>query len=178
MVVLLYLQLLEMPKRKQGEQEHDSDSDIVRNTFYQVFQDWSLIASREAQSIVDVDFEFFDPNPKVDYIALKRLLQQLFHADAALFQLHELADLILSQPLIGTTIKTDGIESDPLAFLTVLNLHTHKVSHCYALETYLQCPCRTIPRSVHLSNICSRKYHQMLHLLPHCNRYYETKAPM
>jgi len=87
----------------------------------------SLIAFSKAQSIVDVDFEFFDPNPKVDYIALKRLLQQLFHADAALFQLHELADLVLSQPLIGTTIKTDGIESDPLAFLTVLNLHVHKV---------------------------------------------------
>lgn len=86
---------------------------------------------------MDVDFEFFDPNPKVDYIALKRLLQQLFHADATLFQLHELADLILSQPLIGTTIKTDGIESDPLAFLSVLNLHTHKVIPFLCLGNFL-----------------------------------------
>lgn len=100
-------------------------------------QDWSLIRPHEAQSIVDVDFEFFNPNPKVDYIALKRLLQQLFHADAALFQLHELADLILSQPLIGSTIKTDGIESDPLAFLTVLNLHTHKVKPFFRLGNLL-----------------------------------------
>jgi len=27
---------LQMPKRKQDEQEHDSDSDIVRKTFYRV----------------------------------------------------------------------------------------------------------------------------------------------
>ena len=91
----------------------------------------------EAQSIVDVDFEFFDPNPKVDYTALKRLLQQLFHIDAALFQLHELADLILSQPLLGTTIKTGGIESDPLAFLTVLNLHVHKVRPSLYLKVFI-----------------------------------------
>jgi hypothetical protein len=29
---------------------------------------------------------------------------------------------------VGTTIKTDGLESDPFAFLTVLNMHVHHVS--------------------------------------------------
>jgi len=43
-----------------------------------------------------------------------------------LFHLHEFADLILSQPLVGTTVKTDGRESDPFAFLTVLNVHVHR----------------------------------------------------
>ena len=43
--------------------------------------------------------------------------------------MHELTELILGQPLVGTTIKTDGIESDPLALLTVLNMHLHHV--CY-----------------------------------------------
>jgi protein BCP1 len=38
-----------------------------------------------------------------------------------------LAELILSQPLVGTTVKTDGRESDPYAFLTVLNMHVHEV---------------------------------------------------
>jgi protein BCP1 len=51
--------------------------------------------------------------------------------------LHELADLILSQPLIGTTIKTDGIGSDPLAILTVLNLHVHKVKSTSYLGSLL-----------------------------------------
>jgi len=35
-----------------------------------------------------------------------------------------LTELILSQPL-GTTIKTDGTESDPYAILTVINMHEH-----------------------------------------------------
>ncbi|TFY66396.1 hypothetical protein EVG20_g4697 [Dentipellis fragilis] len=77
-------------------------------------------------SIVDIDFEFFDPNPEVDFLALKRLILQLFQTDAELFHPHELAELILSQPLIGSTVKTDGRETDPYAFLTVLNMHVHK----------------------------------------------------
>lgn len=98
-----------MSKRKQQQQQSaaadESDSDV---------------------SLVDVDFDFFDPNPKVDYHALKRLLAQLFSADAELFHLEALAELILAQPLVGTTVKTDGIESDPYAVLTVLNMHVHK----------------------------------------------------
>jgi protein BCP1 len=77
--------------------------------------------------LINVDFDFFDPNPKVDYDSLKRLLVQLFQADAEFFKLHELADLILSQPLLGSTVKTDGIESDPYAYLSVLNMHIHQV---------------------------------------------------
>ncbi|KAJ8509551.1 hypothetical protein ONZ45_g8287 [Pleurotus djamor] len=93
-----------MLKRKQDDS--DSDSEDV--------------------NLVDVDFEFFDPNPNVDYVAIKRLLTQLFQADAEALHLHELTELILSQPTVGTTIKTDGIESDPYALLTVLNMHVHR----------------------------------------------------
>jgi protein BCP1 len=79
------------------------------------------------QTTVDVQFDFFDPNPKVDYQALKRLLMQLFQSDAERLHLNDLTDLILSQPTVGTTIKTDGIDSDPFAVLTVLNMHVHQV---------------------------------------------------
>ncbi|GLB36742.1 hypothetical protein LshimejAT787_0310290 [Lyophyllum shimeji] len=44
---------------------------------------------------------FFNPNPKVDYQALKRLLRQLFQRDADIFQLHELAELVLRQPTVA-----------------------------------------------------------------------------
>ncbi|KAH8825140.1 p21-C-terminal region-binding protein-domain-containing protein [Flagelloscypha sp. PMI_526] len=91
-----------MPKRKQDND--DSDSEI---------------------SLIDVDFDFFDPNPDVDYQALKRLIGQLFQQDAVVFDAHKLCDLILSQPFMGSTVKTDGEESDPYAFLTVINLHAH-----------------------------------------------------
>jgi protein BCP1 len=111
-----------MPKRKQEgpdvvDDEADSTSDL---------------------SIIDVSFDFFDPNPKVDYQAVKRLLSQLFQRDAETLHLHELTELILGQPTVGTTIKTDGIESDPLALLTVLNMQLHHQNESIkAIANYL-----------------------------------------
>jgi len=77
--------------------------------------------------MVNVDFEWFDPQPAVDFHGLKTLCRQLFDVDADLFNLSDLVDLILSQPLLGSTVKVDGNESDPFAFLTVLNLRQHRV---------------------------------------------------
>lgn len=77
--------------------------------------------------MIDVDFEWFDPQPAVDFHGLKTLLRQLLDVDNQLFDLSALADLILSQPLLGSTVKVDGNESDPYAFLTVLNMRQHKV---------------------------------------------------
>ncbi|KZT42870.1 hypothetical protein SISSUDRAFT_956255, partial [Sistotremastrum suecicum HHB10207 ss-3] len=76
-------------------------------------------------SLIDIDFQFFDP-AEVDHVALKRLIVQLFQSDAELIKPHALTELVLSQPLVGTTVKTEGKESDPLAFLTVLNMHVHR----------------------------------------------------
>ena len=75
-----------------------------------------------------MDFEWFDPQPQHDFHGIKTLLQQLLDVDAQLFDLSALTDLILSQPLLGSTVKVEGNESDPFAFLTVLNLHEHRVS--------------------------------------------------
>lgn len=77
--------------------------------------------------MLDVDFEWFDPQPEVDFHGLKTLCRQLFDIDAQLFDLSELVELILSQPLLGSTVKVDGNETDPYAFLTVLNMHVHRV---------------------------------------------------
>lgn len=97
--------------------------------------------------MIDVDFDFFNPNPNVDYQAIKRLLVQLFQRDADLFHLHELTELILSQPTIGTTVKTDGQESDPYALLTVINLHAHQVRvlGVFFADTIIDRIFRTIP---------------------------------
>ncbi|GIZ41611.1 hypothetical protein CKM354_000491000 [Cercospora kikuchii] len=83
--------------------------------------------SDDDTSMLDVDFEFMDPDPEVDFHGLKNLLRQLFDADNQLFDLSELADLILSQPGMGSTVKCDGKESDPYALLTALNLNHHKM---------------------------------------------------
>ncbi|KAJ4368443.1 Mss4p nuclear export [Neocucurbitaria cava] len=82
--------------------------------------------SDEDMDMVNVDFEWFDPQPAFDFHGLKTLLRQLLDVDNQLFDLSALADLILSQPLLGSTVKVDGNETDPYAFLTVLNLETHK----------------------------------------------------
>ncbi|KAF2671677.1 hypothetical protein BT63DRAFT_177146 [Microthyrium microscopicum] len=83
-------------------------------------------SSDDDMDMLDVDFEFFDPQPDVDFHGLKSLCRQLFDLDAQLFDLSALVDLILSQPTLGSTVKCDGNESDPFAFLTVLNLHQHR----------------------------------------------------
>jgi protein BCP1 len=110
-------------KRKKGTDSDSSDGEepVSWARFIRVARSDLL------QTLIDVDFEFFDPNPSVDYQAIKQLLTQTFQSDAHLFHLHDLTDLILSQPLVGTTVKTDGKESDPFAVLTVLNMLVHRV---------------------------------------------------
>ncbi|OJJ37367.1 hypothetical protein ASPWEDRAFT_170850 [Aspergillus wentii DTO 134E9] len=94
--------------------------------------------SDEDIDMVNVEFEWFDPQ-EVDFHGLKNLLRQLFDADSQIFDMSALADLILSQPLLGSTVKVDGNESDPYAFLTVLNLQEHKDKPIIQeLTTYLQ----------------------------------------
>ena len=77
--------------------------------------------------MLDVEFEWFDPQPEHDFHGLKTLIRQLMDVDAQLLELSALTDLILAQPLLGSTVKVDGNESDPYAFLTVLNLYEHRV---------------------------------------------------
>ncbi|KAF8303096.1 hypothetical protein DL93DRAFT_2090391 [Clavulina sp. PMI_390] len=102
-----------------------------------------LSSDGEEPSLVNVDFDFFDPK-EIDFIAIKRLLSQLFQADAEDLHTHELTELILSQP-IGTTVKTDGIDSDPYAFLTVLNMNAHQENVAIqALVEYLLQKCAAL----------------------------------
>lgn len=79
-------------------------------------------------------------NAEADYHGISRLLIQLFGADAEGLQTGTLADLILSaaDSGVGSTIKTDGEESDPCAFLTVLSCDAHRDSPAMrALIQYL-----------------------------------------
>ncbi len=81
---------------------------------------------------MDVDFEWFDPQPEYDFHGIKTLLQQLFDVDAHLFDLSALTDLILTQPLLGSTVKvgdeeTNANATDAYAFLSVINLQEHQV---------------------------------------------------
>ncbi|OAQ59643.1 BCP1 protein [Pochonia chlamydosporia 170] len=76
--------------------------------------------------MVDVEFEWFNFDPEIDFHGIKALLRQLFDVDANVFNMSALADLVLSQPTIGSTVKVDGKETDPYAMLTALNTHVHR----------------------------------------------------
>lgn len=76
--------------------------------------------------MVNVEFEWFNFKPDIDFHGLKSLLRQLLDVDSQLFDLSALADLILSQPTLGSTVKVDGEDTDAYAFLTILNLHEHR----------------------------------------------------
>ncbi|KAG9529892.1 hypothetical protein KCU93_g3054, partial [Aureobasidium melanogenum] len=103
-------------------------------------------SSSDDEDMIDVDFEWFDPQPAVDFHGLKTLLRQLLDVDNELFNLSALSDLILSQPMLGSTVKVDGNESDPYAFLTILNLRQHKETPVIAdLTAYLSRKASTIP---------------------------------
>ncbi|KAK7207275.1 p21-C-terminal region-binding protein-domain-containing protein [Myxozyma melibiosi] len=83
-------------------------------------------SSSDNEEIVNVDFDFFDFKPDIDFQAIKNLLRQTFDSDSTMFDLSALADLILSQSSLGSTIKCDGPESDPFAYLTVVNANVHR----------------------------------------------------
>ncbi|KFH47101.1 hypothetical protein ACRE_019820 [Hapsidospora chrysogenum ATCC 11550] len=75
--------------------------------------------------IVNVDFEWFNFDPEIDFQGTKSLLRQLFDVDSSLFNMSALADLVLSQPTIGSTVKVDGKATDAYALVTVLNMAEH-----------------------------------------------------
>jgi protein BCP1 len=86
-------------------------------------------SSSSTPSLINFSFGFFNPNPKVDYHALTRLLSQLFSRDAECLHIPLLVEFILAQPRVGTTIKTgdagEGEEGDPYAVLRVVNVNVH-----------------------------------------------------
>ena len=116
-----------MGKRRVDE-ESDSDIDVsstdseteLESTQQQ--QQQQQEGATTIQETVDVDFDFFDLNPQIDFHATKNFLRQLFGDDNGEFNLSEIADLILRENSVGTSIKTEGMESDPFAILSVINL--------------------------------------------------------
>lgn len=63
-------------------------------------------------------------------IALKRLLRQTLSHDEELIDVHPLASLILSEGVrlsAGSSIKTDGEESDPWGILAVIDVARNRV---------------------------------------------------
>lgn len=107
--------------------------------------------------VLDVEFEWFDPLPDIDFHGVKTLLQQLFDIDSHLLDLSALTDLILAQPLLGSTVKVDGKETDAYAFLSVINLQEHRDKACIAsLVQYLKGRANSSPALAKLAELLAR----------------------
>lgn len=107
--------------------------------------------------MLNVEFEWFDPLPEYDFHGIKTLLQQLFDVDAHLLDLSALTDLILAQPLLGSTVKVDGKDTDAYAFLSVINLQEHKDKAFIAqLIQYLKGKANSNPALGKLSELLSQ----------------------
>lgn len=62
--------------------------------------------------------------------------------------------MILEQPALGSTVKTEGEESDPFAFLTVLNMHEHREKNVIKqLTSYLASKAAANPSIGQLQNL-------------------------
>ncbi|KAJ1799888.1 Mss4p nuclear export [Coemansia sp. RSA 2399] len=117
-------------KRTHEDQTDDAEMhDVEKNTTVDKQLDPESSGSEDddddAGSTVDVDFEFFEPT-EIDFHGIKSLLKSSFGDDAQDFDISGLADLILEQGEIGSTVKTDGEESDPYALLTVIDLNKNR----------------------------------------------------
>ncbi|CAK7264576.1 Mss4p nuclear export [Sporothrix epigloea] len=94
--------------------------------------------SGEDFDIVNVDFEWFNFDSEIDFHGTKTLLRQLLDVDAALFDVSGLADCILAQSTIGSTVKVDGKANDAYALLTALSLREQRENAAVAqLSKYL-----------------------------------------
>lgn len=74
--------------------------------------------------MLDVDFDFFNFS-EIDFKALSLLMRQLLSHDAKMFEFGSVADFLIADNALGSTVKCDGQESDPYAFCTVLDLSKH-----------------------------------------------------
>jgi protein BCP1 len=98
----------------------DSGSELSTNDAMDTDQD----DDSASDGLVHVDFEFFDPRES-DFTSIRLFLRQFFGPDHTLHALSDMANAIVEQKLLGTTIKTEDSEADPFAILTVLNLTRH-----------------------------------------------------
>lgn len=131
MVATLKLSELTNRKRKNDGEEksssEESEIDISSTDSENEEATGKEMELDDSEELVNIDFDFYNGNPEVDFHALKNLSRQLFGPqESNRIQLSALSDLILASPT--TTIKTDGQESDPYCFLSFIDYKDNRTS--------------------------------------------------
>lgn len=129
MVATIKLSELTSKRRRNEDEDVDGsdESEIDISSTDSENEDQKNNGENDKEEIVNIDFDFYNGNPDVDFHALKNLSRQLFGPqESNRIQLSALADLMLASPM--TTIKTDGPESDPYCFLSFIDYKDNKTS--------------------------------------------------
>ncbi|OBZ89141.1 Protein BCP1 [Choanephora cucurbitarum] len=113
------------PNLKRKAPEDDEEKPLKRASSTQNMASDGEDSDDGLQEIVDVDFDFYNPDD-IDYHALKKLLGQLFSSDAELINLGDIADVMIEENQVGTTVKVDDQKSDPYAILSIINMNQQK----------------------------------------------------
>lgn len=106
-----------MPKRTQEDilKEEVSDIDVSSSEDEELCED-------EEPELIDVDFDFFNINPKIDHEGTKCFIRQIFQQDSELISFSQLTDVLLSKNEVGSAVKTDGPNGDVFSIITVTGL--------------------------------------------------------
>lgn len=148
MVAAVTLSELANRKRRNDDNLEDEESEIdISSTDSENENDDDGDDDEGKDDVVNIDFDFYNGNPDVDFQALKNLSRQLFGSqESNRIQLSALADLMLASPM--TTIKTDGTESDPYCFLSFIdykeNRNSDYAKYLNKIDTRLSTFFRTI----------------------------------
>ncbi|KAI5970897.1 BCP1 [Candida margitis] len=108
--------------KRQIESDSDIDVSSTDESDNELDQQQQNDGDVDMEETVNVDFDFFDLNPDVDFHAIKNFLRQLLGDDHNEFDTSEISNLVLTKNSVGTTIKTEGQESDPYALLSVISI--------------------------------------------------------
>lgn len=121
--------------------------------------------------LVDVDFDFFNFE-EIDFKAISLLFRQLFSHDAKDFDFGKVADFLIADNALGSTVKCDGEQSDPYAFCACLDLATHaNVSFMLRKKVYRPSSQKLMGQDMH------RAYHSMKPLHPLENTSWPRPEP-
>ncbi|GMM58786.1 protein-transporting protein [Maudiozyma humilis] len=150
MVEAVKLSELANRKRRNDDVAEEEDSELDISSTDSENEEGGEGADDDKEEIVNIDFDFYNANPDIDFQALKNLSRQLFGPqESNKIQLSALADLMLASPM--TTIKTDGTESDPYCFISFIdykeNRNSDYAKYLDKLDTRLSTFFRTIENS-------------------------------
>ena len=121
---------VDIEKEDEDEEEVDVADDSDDSDEGGELEEAVSLTAKEDEELVDVEFEFYDPQPS-DFHGVRVLLRKSLW-DHMSFS--PLSDSIVSQVEVGTMVKlgdlsdsTKAAEREPYGFVTLLSLAAHKV---------------------------------------------------